>query len=243
MPGHRSPRDREPGWSGDATGLPTVASDELATVEGIRQIAAVLLPYKFAVDEMMTKLRIWGEEFDHVHEHDPIEHVSSRIKRPDAIIAKLRRRGLPIAPDSAREHLDDLAGVRVVCPFVPDVYLVRDLIGRHDVDIVQTKDYIAAPKPNGYRSLHLITKVPVSLSDRTERVTVEVQLRTIAMDFWAAVEHELLYKSGGAVAPDFFAELKAAADTAADLDERMRALHERAAAHGRELPTTESDEP
>ncbi|WP_433873747.1 GTP pyrophosphokinase [Saccharopolyspora sp. CA-218241] len=193
----------------------------------MRRAGYLLLLHKFAVDEMMTKMRIWSEEFDHAHEHDPIEHITSRIKRPAAIAAKLHRRGHPITPDAAREHLDDIAGVRVVCPFVSDVYLVHDLLRQHDMETVLVKDYIAEPKPNGYRSLHLIMRVPVHLSDRTEPVTVEVQLRTIAMDFWAAVEHELTYKSGGAVPQDFAGELTAAAEAAADLDARMQSLHDR----------------
>ena len=115
----------------------------------------------------------------------------------------------------------------MVCPFLSDVYLIRDLFHRHETEIVQTKDYIANPKPNGYRSLHLITKVPVHLSERTEHVFAEIQIRTIAMDFWAAVEHELGYKSGGAVPPAVADELQDAAETAAVLDARMNALHER----------------
>ncbi|SDR91026.1 GTP pyrophosphokinase [Actinopolymorpha singaporensis] len=193
----------------------------------LRQLRDLLMVHKFGVDELMTKLRIWSEEFDHAHEHDPIEHISSRIKRPEAIAAKLARRGLPVDPVSAREHLTDIAGVRVACKFISDVYLIRDLIRQHQIEIVQTKDYIAAPKPNGYRSLHLIINVPVHLSDRTELVAVELQLRTIAMDFWAAVEHELLYKSGGQVPETFAAKLKAAAEAAARLDAQMTSLHER----------------
>ncbi|MEU6267375.1 GTP pyrophosphokinase [Saccharopolyspora shandongensis] len=193
----------------------------------MRRTGDLLMVHKFGVDELMTKLRVWSEEFDYSHEHDPIEHITSRIKRPEAIAAKLARRGLPVDPASAREHLTDIAGVRVVCPFISDVYLLRDLIRQHQIEIVQTKDYIAAPKPNGYRSLHLIIKVPVHLSDRTELVAVELQLRTIAMDFWAAVEHELLYKSGGEVPESFAAELKAAAEAAAGLDAQMSSLHER----------------
>ncbi|MDA3647872.1 GTP pyrophosphokinase family protein [Saccharopolyspora indica] len=193
----------------------------------MRRTGDLLMMHKFGVDELMTKLRIWREEFDYAHEHDPIEHITSRIKRPEAIAAKLARRGLPVSPESARANLTDIAGVRVVCPFISDVYLLRDVIRQHEIEIVQTKDYIAEPKPNGYRSLHLIIKMPVHLSNRTELVAVELQLRTIAMDFWAAVEHELLYKSGGEVPEHFAAELKSAAETAAGLDAQMASLHQR----------------
>ncbi|MEV0698829.1 GTP pyrophosphokinase family protein [Saccharopolyspora sp. NPDC050389] len=228
-PGDRSSRGGSRGWPYPQRS----AIEQLGDMDRddalafVRQTGGLLMMHKFGVDELMTKLRIWSEEFDYAHEHDPIEHITSRIKRPEAIAAKLARRGLPVDPVSAREHLTDIAGVRVVCPFISDVYLVRDLIRKHQIEIVQTKDYIAAPKPNGYRSLHLIIKVQVHLSDRTELVAVELQLRTIAMDFWAAVEHELLYKSGGKVPESFAAELKAAADAAARLDAQMSSLHER----------------
>lgn len=214
------------GWSAQLRPAANALPSEV-DLDFVRQVGDVLMVHKFAIDSVMTKIRIWSEEFDYTHEHDPIEHITSRIKRPEAIVQKLRRRGLPVTPSSARENLDDIAGIRVVCPFISDVYLIDQLLRRHDMTIVQIKDYIQNPKPNGYRSLHLIMDVPVHLSDRTELVTAELQLRTIAMDFWAAVEHELFYKSGGEVPQDFAAELKAAADSAADLDARMKALHER----------------
>lgn len=187
-----------------------------------------LLVYKFAVDELMTKLRILSEEFDFVHQHDPIEHITNRIKRPEAILDKLARKGF--APDLAliAEHLDDVAGVRVVCPFVSDVYRVEAMLRRqHDVEILKTKDYIATPKPNGYRSLHLIVRIPVFLSDRVEHVKVEVQMRTIAMDFWATLEHKLFYKYDDQVPADFVDELTNTAAIAAQLDHRMESLHQR----------------
>ncbi|RSM49076.1 GTP pyrophosphokinase family protein [Amycolatopsis balhimycina DSM 5908] len=201
------------------------AADELA-VAG--QLPRFLLMYKFVLEELMTKLRILSEEFDFVHQHDPIEHITSRVKRPEAIKEKVRRRGLGGDWVSAAAALDDIAGIRVVCPFVSDVYEVaRMLTAQDDVELLRTKDYIADPKANGYRSLHLIVRIPVFLSDRVEKVKVEVQLRTIAMDFWAAVEHKLSYKYRDSVPPDFAGELAAAARTAADLDSRMAALHER----------------
>jgi putative GTP pyrophosphokinase len=194
----------------------------------LRDLARELMVYKFAIDELMTKLRILSEEFDFAHQHDPIEHITSRVKQPEAILDKLRRRGVTPSTDAIKENLDDVAGIRVVCPFVPDVYTVAGMLGRQDdVEIVKTKDYIAEPKPNGYRSLHLIVRIPVFLSDRVERVKVEIQMRTIAMDFWAAVEHKLFYKYDGEAPDDFAAELHAAAATAADLDARMTSLHER----------------
>ena len=202
------------------------AAGDLA-VAGRPPYPRLLLLAKFAIEELLTKLRILSEEFDFVHRHDPIEHITSRVKRPEAIREKLARRGLGDWPDAAAS-LDDIAGVRVVCPFVSDVYEVaRMLTAQDDVELLRTKDYIAAPKPNGYRSLHLIVRIPVFLSDRTEHVKVEVQLRTIAMDFWAAVEHKLSYKYRDSVPPGFAGELAATATVAADLDARMGALFDR----------------
>ncbi|RZQ62531.1 GTP pyrophosphokinase [Amycolatopsis suaedae] len=193
-----------------------------------RELSRHLLVYKFAVEELMTKLRILGEEFDFVHEHDPIEHVTSRIKRPDAIARKLHRKGHEVSVETMTEHLDDVAGIRVVCPFVSDVYQVADMLTKqNDVELLHSKDYIASPKPNGYRSLHLIVRIPVFLSDRVEHVKVEVQLRTIAMDFWATLEHKLFYKYDTDVPADFAGELAATATIAAQLDARMQVLHQR----------------
>ncbi|WNV84499.1 GTP pyrophosphokinase family protein [Umezawaea sp. Da 62-37] len=192
------------------------------------ELAQHLLVYKFAIDELMTKLRILSEEFDFVHQHDPIEHITNRVKRPEAIIEKLARKGLSPEPALIAEHLHDVAGVRVVCPFVSDVYRVEAMLRRqHDVEILRSKDYIAEPKPNGYRSLHLIVRIPVFLSDRVEHVKVEVQVRTIAMDFWATLEHKLFYKFDDQAPSDFLDELTSTALIAAQLDRRMEALHQR----------------
>jgi len=206
----------------------TVLDEVSHPVALLRTLQRELMVYKFGIDELMTKLRILSEEFDFANQHDPIEHLASRVKSPEAILDKLARKGLEPSLATIKEHIEDIAGIRVVCPFVPDVYLVARMLARQDdVEIVKTKDYIANPKPNGYRSLHLIVRIPVFLSDRVERVKVEIQMRTIAMDFWAAVEHKLFYKYAGTAPADFADELRAAAKTAADLDVRMTALHQR----------------
>lgn len=194
----------------------------------IRLNPRFLAVYKFAIEELMTKLRILSEEFDLAHRHDPIEHISSRVKRPEAIEAKARRRELATDLPSIAEGLDDMAGVRVVCPFVSDVYTVAEMLtGQDDVELLRRKDYIAEPKGNGYRSLHLIVRIPVFLSNRVERVKVEVQLRSIAMDFWATLEHKLSYKYESQVPGDFATELADVATLAAHLDSRMQNLHQR----------------
>ncbi|GLY50770.1 GTP pyrophosphokinase [Lentzea sp. NBRC 102530] len=194
----------------------------------LRDLERGLLVYKFAIEELMTKLRILSEEFDAVHHHDPIEHITNRVKKPEGILEKLRRKGFPLDLDAIGDWLDDIAGVRVVCPFVSDVYRVSAMLARqHDVEILRTKDYIAQPKPNGYRSLHLIVRIPVFLSDRVEHVKVEVQLRTIAMDFWATLEHKLFYKYDDSPPAEFVGELMSTAMIAAQLDDRMETLHRR----------------
>lgn len=231
-PASESAHWKQRGWSSPypaSSEVPGPFGDETldSGLERLREFSSFLMTYKFAIDEIVTRLRIWSEEFDFAHQHDPIEHITHRVKTPEAIVAKLRRRSLPLTPDSAEENLDDIAGVRIVCPFVSDVYLVRDLLLRHQTEVTKTKDYITEPKPNGYRSLHLIVRTPVHLAEQAVHVTAELQLRTIAMDFWAALEHELFYKGGGRVDADFTGELKSAADTAADLDARMEALYQR----------------
>ena len=191
------------------------------------EVVRFLTTYHFGIDEMMTKVNILRREFTVLHDYNPIEHVGSRVKTPEGILRKAVRKGVPIELDAIREQILDIAGVRVTCSFVSDTYRVRDLLaGQADVTVLEERDYIAHPKPNGYRSLHLLTRVPVFLSDRTEYVPVEVQIRTIAMDFWASLEHKIYYKYDGAVPETMLDELRAAASVATTLDLRMEALHE-----------------
>jgi len=223
----------------DASGL----SHELAAAERRRAEAAARLHdvrreltrfrlrYKFAIDEISTKITILREEFEHTHDHSPIEHVRTRLKSPDSLLAKMRRIGCPFTLEAIEEQIQDIAGIRVVCPFVSDVYWIMEMLaGQSDVDVVEVEDYIARPKANGYRSLHLILKVPVFLSDRTVHVPVELQIRTIAMDFWASVEHAIYYKYAGTVPATLRDELGTAARTAAELDATMARL--RSEVHG-----------
>jgi len=202
----------------------------LAEIEGRREVreglTRFLMPYKFAIDEVMTKLRILQEEFTQTGEYNPIEHVSSRLKDPDGIIEKMQRRGVPLETGLVRETITDIAGVRVVCAFVSDVYRVFELLTAHDdITVFQVKDYIANPKETGYRSLHLLLEVPVFLSSGPVQTIVEVQLRTSAMDFWASLEHKIRYKYDGDVPDELSAGLKDAADQACQLDSTMEWLH------------------
>ncbi|WP_084653346.1 GTP pyrophosphokinase [Nocardioides insulae] len=190
-----------------------------------REASRFRLRYKFAIDEVTTKISILRQEFEETHDHSPIEHVRSRLKSPASLMAKVAK--LDVEPTFAaiEQQIRDIAGVRVVCPFVSDVYWIQEMLtGQSDVTVLEVEDYIADPKPNGYRSLHTIIKVPVYLSDRTEHVPVEVQIRTIAMDFWASVEHTIYYKYDGTVPAGLLDELGSAARTAADLDATMARL-------------------
>lgn len=179
--------------------------------------------HKFGLDEIVTKLNILNAEYDFLHASNPIEHIETRIKNPKKTVEKLIRQGYPVSAQSARENLHDIGGIRVVCSFVEDVYEIYEkLAGQADLTIKEVKDYIKNPKDNGYRSLHLLVEVPVFLTDKTELVTIEVQIRTIAMDFWASLEHKLYYKKGKVVPRQVLIGLNQCADLAALLDEKMQ---------------------
>ncbi len=198
----------------------------------IDQFRRLMMTYKFGIDEVMTKITVLRDEFRHVHEYSPIEHLSSRLKSFESILAKAQRKGIPKTPEAISAGMLDIAGVRVSCSFVSDIYRVRDmLIGQRDLTLLEERDYIAEPKPNGYKSLHLIVQVPVFLSDRVEDVVVEIQLRTIAMDFWASLEHKIYYKYDQEVPRHLTDALKLAADVAARLDKTMERIHDEVREH------------
>jgi putative GTP pyrophosphokinase len=183
------------------------------------------MPYRFALDEVTTKLNILREEFNEFHDHNPIEHVLARLKTPASIIDKAHRINCPMDFDEIAARIRDIAGVRVVCSFVSDVYTMFDLLTTHpDINVLEVDDYIANPKPNGYRSLHATISVPVLQSHGIKDVFVEVQFRTAAMDSWASLEHKLFYKYEGHVPDGLADELVQAAEDAKTLDERMQRL-------------------
>jgi len=185
-----------------------------------------LLAYQFGLREVETKIGILRDEFLHLHDYNPIEHVSSRVKSPDSLVEKVARKGIEPDFDSIAEHITDIAGIRVTCSFIADAYRLFDLLtAQDDIRVRTVKDYIADPKPNGYKSLHAIIEVPVFLSTGPVSVPVEVQFRTIAMDFWASLEHKIYYKYDRQVPEGLLGELKDAADSAALLDEQMQRLH------------------
>jgi len=197
---------------------------ELApVVSGFTRLSMI---HKFAIDEVTTKINILREEFIHLHDYNPIEHVNARLKTAESVFAKARRRNCPLTFDAIRENIRDIAGVRVTCSFVSDVYAMFDVFtAQSDVTVIDVDDYMATPKPNGYQSLHATVQVPVFMSTGVESVFVEMQFRTVAMDFWASLEHKIYYKYDRDVPASLLEELKDAADTAAALDQRMQRLH------------------
>ena len=182
--------------------------------------------YDAAVKQLSLKFEILNNEFKVLYARNPIHHIEGRVKAIESMVAKLRKKGLPPTIEAARESINDIAGVRVVCSYIDDVYRVAEMVERQtDIKIIKRQDYIRTPNYNGYRSLHLDIRMPVYLSDRTEHVTAEIQIRTIAMDFWASLEHQLRYKSKGEI-PQFIAkELKECAETIAETDLKMERIH------------------
>jgi len=190
------------------------------------ELTRFMMAYKFALDEMNTKINILKDEFNYIHDYNPIEHVKSRLKSPESILKKIARKGYTFSLLSIKENVRDIAGIRITCSFISDIYELAKMIGNQkDVRVVDYKDYIKNPKPNGYQSLHLILEIPIFMSDREELTYVEVQIRTIAMDFWASLEHKIYYKYNKEVPSHMIEELKDAATIAAQLDRKMERLH------------------
>ena len=183
--------------------------------------------YNAGIKEIKTKLEILDEEFRTRYDYNPIHHIESRLKSPKSILGKIRAKGLSMTYESIRENITDIAGVRVICNYIDDIYRVADLlIGQDDVQLVRVRDYIKTPKPSGYRSLHLIVKIPIFLAESTELVAVEIQIRTIAMDFWASLEHQVKYKKDIKDAENIVYELRACADVINRTDFHMQAIRD-----------------
>lgn len=184
--------------------------------------------YQAAIREVQTKLEILDDEFQMKHKRNPIHHMQSRMKSIQSMMEKLARRNAPRSISSAVENLTDIAGIRVICSYLQDVYTVAELLTQQDdIHVVRVRDYIKNPKTNGYRSLHLVVEIPVFLSEGRVLVPVEVQIRTIAMDFWASLEHSLRYKAQGQVPEDISQELIQTASDIALLDQRMQTIHDK----------------
>lgn len=194
-----------------------------ALIKQAYQFQEAIMMYTCAIRELKTKLEVLNDELSVRNSRNPIEVIKSRVKRPSSIVEKLNRRGLPISLESMMENLDDVAGIRVICSFLDDIYGVAEmLIRQDDVHVIAIKDYIKSPKENGYRSYHMIVEIPVFFSDQKKWMRVEVQIRTIAMDFWASLDHQLKYKKEAEdLSEEIGEELRECADVIAETDERM----------------------
>lgn len=195
-------------------------------VEDVRDFLIQQQVFNGAMKEIRTKLEILDEEFRVLFDHNPIHHLEYRLKSPRSIIEKLQRYNLPLTLASIKDNLYDVAGIRVICHYVEDIYRLRKLLlQQDDLKLLRERDYIHSPKANGYRSLHLVVEVPVYLSESTMKVSVEIQLRTVAMDFWASLEHEINYKSRGDIPDDIRYRLKLCADNIYRVEEEMQSIH------------------
>jgi putative GTP pyrophosphokinase len=184
--------------------------------------------YNAAIKEISTKLEILDEEFQVLYSHNPIHHIESRLKSPRSIVKKLREKALPLSIESIKKNITDIAGIRVICYYIDEVYTVADLLSKQDdVAVLKRTDYLKDPKPSGYRSLHMVVTVPVFLSKKNEIVPVEIQIRTIAMDFWASLEHQLGYKALAEGEDDLHRELKDCAEEISAVDLKMQDIYNR----------------
>ena len=195
--------------------------------EGIESWNTAMLLYNSALKEVGTKHEILNNEFQHVHQYNPIEYIKSRIKTPESIVKKLKRNGYESTIANMMEYVNDIAGIRVVCSFTSDIYRLAEMIGKqNDLTVVWVKDYIKKPKESGYKSYHMLVSVPIFLSDRVVNTKVEIQIRTIAMDFWASLEHKIYYKFEGN-APEYISkDLKECAEIVSMLDAKMLSLNQ-----------------
>ena len=187
----------------------------------------VMLLYNSAVKQMQTKLEILNEEFQHVHRYNPIEHIKCRVKTPESIVKKLKKKGYESTIQNMVDYVNDIAGIRIICSFTSDIYKIAEMIAHQsDIKIQYIKDYIQHPKPSGYRSYHMHVTVPVYLSDKIVDTKVEIQIRTVAMDFWASLEHKIKYKFEGN-APEYIkVSLRECSDMVSLLDDKMLSLND-----------------
>lgn len=202
-------------------------NDAIRNYEDVDSWKTVIFLYNAALKEVGTKLEILNDEFQHVHKYNPIEHIKTRIKTPESIVKKLKRNGHEVSIENMVRYINDIAGVRLICSFTSDIYRLAEMIGNQsDLKVMTIKDYIKNPKESGYKSYHMLVSVPIFLSDSVVDTKVEIQIRTIAMDFWASLEHKIYYKFEGD-APDYISrDLRECAEMVSTLDEKMLSLNE-----------------
>ena len=202
------------------------------TYNQLDQWTTVMFLYNSALKAINTKIEILNNEFIHLYNYNPIEHIKSRLKTPESIVKKLKRGGYEVTIPNMIEHLSDIAGIRIICSFSPDIYRIAEMIARQsDVTVLVVKDYIKNPKPNGYKSYHMVVSVPVYLSTGPVNVKVEIQIRTIAMDFWATLEHHLRYKNDKEISDDIRNRLSDCAKSITDIDYEMEDIHNEVFGH------------
>ena len=195
--------------------------------EEFAQLKKDLVLYQCALDNMATRVGILVEEFTHLHDYNPIEHVKKRLKSPERIAGKLHRRSFALTAENARTQLTDIAGIRCICSYARDIGQIAAVLAQQpDIKIIKERDYVKDPKPSGYRSYHIIMEVPIYLTTATHRLPVEVQIRTQAMDFWASLEHKVRYKYNNQMPDTLSRELIECADKIAELDNRMYLIQE-----------------
>ena len=201
----------------------------------VDQWRSVMFLYDSALKKVNTKIEILNNEFVNRYDYNPIEHIKSRLKTADSIVKKLKKDGHDVTIENMMEYLSDIAGIRIICSFTSDIYQIAEMIAHQaDVTVLHVKDYIKNPKPNGYKSYHMVVTVPVYLSDGPVETKVEVQIRSVAMDFWASLEHKIAYKFEGNAPENLLKELKACADIVDMLDAKMLSLNEAITAYAAE---------
>ena len=209
-----------------------IINDEFLDVvhENMRPMNELMTYYRCAIMEIQTKFNVLNEEFSLQYDRNPIEHIKTRLKSPESIAKKIKKKEIEFSIEAVQEHIKDIAGVRVICSFPEDIYMLAEcLLNQDDIKLIEKKDYIKNPKKSGYRSLHLIIEVPIFLQSGKKSISVEVQLRTIAMDFWASLEHKLRYKKNidTDVTEIIERELLVCSEISADLDKRMEEIRNR----------------
>ena len=204
------------------------------TIQMFEKFNQIMCWYGCAIREVRTKLEVLNDEFQSTTARNPIDNIKSRIKKPLSIYEKLQWRGFPVTMDSILTNMHDVAGIRVICPFIDDIYTVADmLIAQDDITLIQRKDYIKNPKENGYRSLHLVVEVPIFLSTGKQMIKVEVQIRTIAMNFWASLEHQIHYKKSQEDVEDVVSQLTDCANVIYETDMKMQEIRKQLEAEGK----------
>jgi hydrogenase expression/formation protein HypD len=210
------------------------------TKDQVDQWRSVMFLYDSALKKLNTKIEILNNEFVNRYDHNPIEHIKSRLKTADSIVKKLKKDGYEVTIENMMDHLSDIAGIRIICSFTSDIYQIADMIAAQgDITVLHVKDYIQNPKPNGYKSYHMVVTVPVYLADGPVQTKVEIQIRSVAMDFWASLEHKIAYKFEGNAPEGLLRELKECADVVDMLDKKMFSLNEAITAYAKEHPEEE----